>query len=51
MDPFEVIDNMVNGREPKVIRVKLTESQIEKLKSGKVLDFKAGKLTVIVCKK
>lgn len=51
MDAAELIDNFFNGREPKVIRVKLTAAQIEKLLKGKILDFKAGKHTVTISQK
>jgi hypothetical protein len=52
MDPIEMIDNAINGRsEPKVIRIKLTDAQLEKLKAGKILDFIAGQFTVMLCKK
>lgn len=51
MDTMQVIDNLFNGREPKVIRVRLSEAQIEKLKNGGTLEFKAGKNTLLLFKK
>jgi hypothetical protein len=48
MDPFEMVSNIVNGWRPasarglKVIRVRLTPAQIEKMVEGRTLEFKAG---------